>query len=55
MTGERDQQIARVGQRDGEIEKLKAKIARDDEALARVQKALAIGIGLLEQRKNDNP
>ncbi|HKU37926.1 MAG TPA: response regulator [Polyangiales bacterium] len=51
MTGERDQQIARGAELQGEIDRLKAKIARDDETLARVQKALAIGIGLLEERK----
>jgi CheY-like chemotaxis protein len=55
MTGERDQQIAKVAERNAEIEKLKAKMARDEEALARVQKALAIGISVLEQRKSDNP
>jgi CheY-like chemotaxis protein len=54
MTGERDQQIAKVAERNAEIERLKAKLARDEEALARVQKALAIGISVLEQRKSDN-
>jgi hypothetical protein len=32
---------------------LKGKLARDEEVLARVQKALAIGIGLLEERKTN--
>jgi CheY-like chemotaxis protein len=55
VSGERDQQIARISLLNGEIDRLKAKLGRDDEALARVQKALAIGIGLLEERKNDSP
>jgi CheY-like chemotaxis protein len=51
MTAERDEKIARVSELNGELERLKGKLARDEETLARVQKALAIGIGLLEERK----
>jgi CheY-like chemotaxis protein len=52
MTGERDMQIARARDLTVELDRLKAKMLRDDETLARVQKALAIGIGLLDERKN---
>ncbi|HEX4354417.1 MAG TPA: hypothetical protein VHZ95_15915, partial [Polyangiales bacterium] len=51
MTDERDQQIERNRELSGSLERVRAKSAHDEEILDRVRKALAIGLGLLEEQK----
>jgi CheY-like chemotaxis protein len=51
MTEQRDQQNARNNELSAALERAKAKSARDEEILERVRKAMAIGLGLLEEQK----
>jgi hypothetical protein len=51
MTEQRDQQNERNRELSGALERARAKSARDEEILERVRKAMAIGLGLLEEQK----
>jgi CheY-like chemotaxis protein len=51
MTEQRDQQNERNSELSGALERARAKSARDEEILERVRKAMAIGLGLLEEQK----
>jgi CheY-like chemotaxis protein len=51
MTEQRDQQNARNQELSASLERARAKSARDEEILERVRKAMAIGLGLLEEQK----
>jgi CheY-like chemotaxis protein len=48
---ERDDLVRRSNEIGAEFERAKAKLARDEEILDRVRKAMAIGLGLLEEQK----
>jgi chromosome segregation ATPase len=48
---ERDDLLRRTTEISTELERAKAKLARDEEILDRVRKAMAIGLGLLEEQK----
>jgi CheY-like chemotaxis protein len=50
-TQERDEQSRRNALLSAELERAKAKLAHDEEILERVRKAMAIGLGLLEEQK----
>jgi CheY-like chemotaxis protein len=51
VSEQRDQQNARNHELSAALERAKAKSARDEEILDRVRKAMAIGLGLLEEQK----
>jgi hypothetical protein len=52
MAEERDQQNVRNSDLTAALERARAKSARDEEILERVRKAMAIGLGLLEEQKH---
>jgi chromosome segregation ATPase len=52
---ERDQLSARSHDLSSQLGRAQARLARDHELIERVRKAMAIGLGLLEEQKTDPP
>ncbi len=55
VTGERDELAARAKTLDADLSSARAKLQSDSELLDRVRKAMAIGLGLLEEQKQNPP